>query len=66
MPIKSPDITAALMLLPERLVLVVSVYIYGVDFEELREACDNVRKVITDSRRDAGGTVDVVIAGDFY
>jgi hypothetical protein len=64
-PIESPDMTAALIRLPERLVLVVSVYVQGIDIEALSEACDNLRKVITDTGRDAGRVVDAVVAGDF-
>ena len=64
-PIGSPDMTAALIRLPERLLLVASVYVQGIDAEALTEACDNLRKVITDTRRDAGRVIDVVVAGDF-
>lgn len=63
-PIESPDMTAALIRLPERWVLVFSVYVQGVEVEALRETCDNLRKVVADTRRDAGRVV-VVIAGDF-
>ncbi|EAQ84521.1 hypothetical protein CHGG_08535 [Chaetomium globosum CBS 148.51] len=64
-PIGSPDMTAAILRLPGRQVLVVSVYVPNQDPQALRETCDNLRKTITDARRDAGTTVDVVIAGDF-
>ncbi|KAL2024729.1 hypothetical protein VTK56DRAFT_6930 [Thermocarpiscus australiensis] len=64
-PIQSPDMTAAILRLPDRRVLVVSVYVPREDDEALRDACDNLRKIITEVRRDAGTEVDVVIAGDF-
>ena len=64
-PTGSPDMTAAILRLPDRQVLVVSVYVPNQDPQALRGACDDLRKMITDTRRDAGTTVDVVIAGDF-
>ncbi|EAQ90422.1 hypothetical protein CHGG_02357 [Chaetomium globosum CBS 148.51] len=60
-PIGSPDMTAAILRLPGRQVLVVSVYVPNQDPQALRETCDNLRKTITDARRDAGTTVDVEI-----
>lgn len=64
-PIESPDMTAALLRLPERLVLVFSIYVQGIEESALRETCDTIRRVIADTRRDAGRVVDVAIAGDF-
>ncbi|EAQ90175.1 hypothetical protein CHGG_06794 [Chaetomium globosum CBS 148.51] len=64
-PIGSPDMTAAILRLPGRRVLVVSVYVPKQDPQALRETCDNLHKTIMGARRDAGTTVDVVIAGDF-
>ncbi|OAQ61371.1 reverse transcriptase [Purpureocillium lilacinum] len=63
--IESPDMTAALIRLPERQVLVFSVYVEGRNDQALTTTCDNLRRVIHDTRRDAGTVVDVVIAGDF-
>jgi exonuclease III len=63
--IESPDIAAAVVRLPERLILVVSVYVPGGDPQALRETCDSLRKAVRDVRRDAGAVVEVVIAGDF-
>lgn len=63
--IESPDMTAAIIRLPERQVLVVSVYVPGVDPQALQDSCNNLRKAIHDARRNAGTVVDVVIAGDF-
>ncbi|KAJ3453787.1 hypothetical protein MRS44_018419 [Fusarium solani] len=64
-PIESPDMTAAVIRLPERLVLVVSTYVPGGDSQALRDTCNILRQVITDTRREAGRVVDVVVAGDF-
>src|ERR1700761_5781299 len=63
--IESPDMTAAILRLHERQVLVVSVYIPGGDPQVLRDSCNNLRKVIREVRRTAGMVVDVVLAGDF-
>ena len=57
--------TAAILRLPDRRVLVVSVYVPKEDSQALRGACDDLRNIITNTRRNAGTTVDVVIAGDF-
>lgn len=63
--IESPDITAAVIRLPDRRILVISVYVPGGDPQALREACDTLREAVRDVRRDAGAVVEVVIAGDF-
>jgi hypothetical protein len=57
--------TAAILQLPERQILIVSVYISGKDPQVLRDSCNNLRKAIHDARRNTGTVVDVVIAGDF-
>jgi ribonuclease HI len=64
-PIQSPDITAAVIRLPDRLVLAASVYVPGADPQALRDACTNLRKAVRDVRREASTVVDVVIVGDF-
>jgi ribonuclease HI len=64
-PIESPDMTAAVLRLPERLVLVVSVYVPGGDAQALQDTCDTLRQVIADTRRDAGRAVEVMVVGDF-
>ena len=63
--IESPDLTAAIIRLHERRVLVVSVYIPGGDPQALRDACNKLDEAITKVRRQAGTVVDVVLAGDF-
>ena len=63
--IESPDLTAAVVRLPERLILVVSVYIPPGDPQALREACDHIHEAVERVRREAGAVVEVVFAGDF-
>jgi endonuclease/exonuclease/phosphatase family metal-dependent hydrolase len=63
--IESPNLTAAIIRLHERQVLVVSVYIPGGDTQALRETCNKLDEAITDVRRRASTVVDVVLAGDF-
>ena len=50
-PIESPDMTAAIIRLPSRLILVVSVYVPGADSQALKDTCDNLRKVVMDTRQ---------------
>ena len=64
-PIESPDITAAIIRLPGRLVFVASVYVPGEDAQALRDTCINLREAIADTKRKASTVVEVVIAGDF-
>jgi hypothetical protein len=52
-PIASPDMTAAILRLPDRRVLVVSVYVPKQDPHALRSTYSDLRKIITDTRRDA-------------
>jgi exonuclease III len=64
-PIQSPDMTAAVIRLPDRLVLVASVYVPGENPRALRETCNNLREAVMEVRRSAGMVVEVMIAGDF-
>ncbi|OKO97584.1 hypothetical protein PENSUB_10010 [Penicillium subrubescens] len=63
--IESPDLTAAVIRLPERRIFIASVYIEGGDASALDDACDHLRKAITKVRRGAGTVVDIIIIGDF-
>ncbi|KAJ5876413.1 uncharacterized protein N7529_001997 [Penicillium soppii] len=63
--IESPDLTAAVIRLPERLIFIASVYVEGGDATVLDDACDHVRKAISKVRRDTGAVVDIMIMGDF-
>ncbi len=51
-PIGSPDLTAAVVRLPERLIFMASVYVEGGDVQALRDTCVSLRKAITKVRRD--------------
>ncbi|KAF4270425.1 hypothetical protein CNMCM8812_001136 [Aspergillus fumigatus] len=62
--IKSPDLTAAVIRLPERLIFLASVYVEG-DAHALRDACNHLRNSITKVRRDRDTVVEVMIVGDF-
>lgn len=64
-PIPSPDITAAVVRLPARRLLVVSVYVPAQEPEMLRQACSLLRQAIADVRGGTGERVDLVIVGDF-
>ena len=64
-PVDSPDITAAIVRFPDRVVLVASVYVPGGDARALKDVCENIHKVVAKARRGTGTTVDVVVVGDF-
>ncbi|KAJ5471428.1 hypothetical protein N7530_008785 [Penicillium desertorum] len=63
--IESPDLTAAVIRLPERLIFMASVYVEGGDASALDDACDHLRKAVEKMRRDTGAVVEVMIVGDF-
>jgi hypothetical protein len=63
--IESPDLTAAVIRLPERLIFMASVYVEGGDASALEDACDSLRKAITKVRRDTHTVVEIMIVGDF-
>jgi hypothetical protein len=63
--IESPDLIAAVIRLPERLIFIVLVYVEGGDTSALDEACDHPRKAITRVRRDTSAVVEVIVVGDF-
>lgn len=64
-PVESPDVTAAIIWLPGRVVLIVSVYVPGADAEALKDTCDKIYEAVAKARRRTGVTVDAVIVGDF-
>lgn len=64
-PTGSADMTAAVLQLPERLILVVSVYVPGGDAQALQDVCNALRRVISDTRGHSDGLVDVIAVGDF-
>lgn len=63
--IESPDLTAAVIRLPERRILMASVYVEGGNAAALNDTCDHPRKAITKVRRDSGTVVEIMIMGDF-
>src|SRR5258706_4875561 len=63
--IPSPDITAAIIRLPEQSILVASVYVPGIDAQALQDTCNSLRKTIQEVRRKANTVVELVIVGDF-
>jgi hypothetical protein len=64
-PVQSSDLTAAVLRLPDRSILLVSVYVEPQDAEALRDATCELHLVIRETRRKIGTRVDVVLAGDF-
>jgi ribonuclease HI len=63
--IESPDLTAAVIRLPERLIFMASVYVEGGNASALDDACNHLRDAITKVRRDTGAVVEVLVMGDF-
>ncbi|KAJ5865178.1 uncharacterized protein N7529_007094 [Penicillium soppii] len=63
--IESPDLTAAVIRLPERRILIASAYVEGGNAAALNDACDHLRKAITKVQRDSGTVVEIMIMGDF-
>ena len=64
-PVQSSDLTAALLRLPDRSILVVSVYVEPQDAEALTVAICELHQVIRETRSKIGTRVDVVLAEDF-
>jgi endonuclease/exonuclease/phosphatase family metal-dependent hydrolase len=64
-PVQSSDLTAAVLRLPDRSILVVSVYVKPQDAEALRAAICELHQVIRETRSNIGTRVDVVFARDF-
>ncbi|KAJ5799037.1 uncharacterized protein N7503_006542 [Penicillium pulvis] len=64
-PVESPDIIAATIRLPRRLILIASVYVEGGSASALDDACNLLRDAITKVRREIGAVVESLIVGDF-
>ena len=64
-PIQSPDLTAAIVRLAERTILVVSVYVPVTDAQALKDTCEELRRTIEMVRSSSGTAVKLVIMGDF-
>jgi hypothetical protein len=63
--VQSSDITAAVLRLPDRSILVVSVYVEGPGTDALLCATNNLHQVIQEVRNKIGTRVGVILAGDF-
>lgn len=63
--VQSSDITAAVLRLPDRSILVVSVYVEGPGTDALLCATNKLHQVIQEARNKVGTRVDVILAGDF-
>ena len=63
--VQSSDITAAVLRLPDRSILVASVYVEGSGTDALSSAINNLHQVIQETRNKIGTRVDVILAGDF-
>lgn len=64
-PIPSADLTAAVLRLPERSILMVSVYVKGKNTEALTSTVRVLHGLIQRFRNGTGTRTDVVLAGDF-
>ena len=64
-PVQSSDLTAVVLRLPDRSVLVVSVYVEGQNEEALVQATNKLDQLIRETRTRVGTRVDVLLAGDF-
>ena len=63
--VPSSDVTAVVLRLADRAVLVVSVYVAGNDSEALRKTVELLGRLINDVRNKGPMRADVVLAGDF-
>jgi hypothetical protein len=64
-PMQSSDLTAAVLRLPDRSMLVVSVYVKGENTAALLDTTGKLHRLIQETRARIGIRVDVVLAGDF-
>jgi Endonuclease-reverse transcriptase len=63
--VESADITAAVLRLPDRSILIGSIYVPPADLRALQHTLYLLRQLIESTRRQIGTRLDVVIAGDF-
>jgi hypothetical protein len=64
-PVQSSDITAALIRVHTRRILIVAVYVQGSEAEALRTAIEHLRSLLRHNSVSAGTPVDVLITGGF-
>lgn len=65
MRIESPDLIAAVIRLPERLIFIASVYVEGGEASALSDTYNRLRKAIIKVQRDTGTVVEIIITGNF-
>lgn len=63
--VQSSDLTAAVLRLPDRSILVASVYVEPCNIEALRDTTCKLHQLIRKTRSKIGTRVDVILAGDF-
>lgn len=63
-PVESSDLTAVLLRLPSKRVLIISVYVECNDPEALNKAMDLIKETVNEVRSKEG-SVEIVLAGDF-
>jgi hypothetical protein len=63
--IQSSDLTAAVLRLSDRSILVVSVYVEGENTAALLDTTEMLHQLIQETRTRIGTRVDVALAGDF-
>jgi exonuclease III len=64
-PIKIADMTAAILWLPEQVILVISVYVPGGNAQALQDTYNALHQIILSIRRQANRLVDMVVIRDF-
>jgi hypothetical protein len=63
--IESPDLTTAVIRLPERRIFIVLVYVEGGDTAVLLKTYNRLRKAIIEVQRHTGIVLEIIIIGDF-
>jgi hypothetical protein len=64
-PVESPDLTAVVLRLPDRSILVASIYIEPRDEESLLDMTNKLDRLIRNTRATISTRLDVILAGDF-
>jgi hypothetical protein len=64
-PVESPDITAAILRLPDRSILLVSLYVPKSNLVQLQQLLHLVQQVIEGTYGESRTRLDILIAGDF-
>ena len=64
-PIETSDLTAAVLTLPDRAILAISVYVAPADEEALRRSTHQLRQAIRETRQRVGTCIDMMLLGDY-